>query len=291
MSDLSSFIRFSLLPLELRITIWELTLFAQVFSLIPHAYKWSEDAAVDTTTVPWHFICPRSVSNRPSREPNKIFSARFTISDIVAHRVLQVCRESRTLVFNRGYRVWKVQNKQGKVRNVVWNPAVDVILFPSVLLETRIVPSSLPLRVHEKYYLPLFFLQYPEETKIASRLAMYSSLALRSRPTGGIRWGWETDIAKFYSLNEFIMVVDEEAERTIVKRLIRDNKNLLSLPLGPWKLPQDLEDVFIQGKLHRPDTILRIPTVRVVENIERIVDGQSLQISLHCNPCQYLGMG
>jgi len=192
-------------------------------------------------------------------------------------------------VFNRGYRVWKIQNKQGKVRNVVWNPAVDVILFPPVPLEPRIVPSP-QLRVHEKHYLQLFSLQYPEETKIASRLAMYSSLALRSRPTGGIRWNWENGVAKFYSLNEFIMVVDEEAERTIVKRLIQQNKNLLSLSLGPWNLPQDLEDVFIQGKLHRPDTILRIPTVRVVENIERIIDGQSLQISLHCNPCQYLGM-
>jgi len=282
MSALNSFTLFPLLSLEIRLMIWEFTLLPQIFYLAPKAYNWTGD----TLAVPWSLVSPSRTEGSPTRNPDEVVSARFLISGVFSHVALQISQESRYLVFSRGYREWKMQNSQGHIRNVFWNPVVDVILFPPV---PPICESPQELEVHYSKWVKLFNLQYPEETRIANNIAMYTSMAVRSRPWGG-RWQWLNDLAKFQSLRELVIVVDKEAEKSFVKYLIERNKSQKSDRIGPWKIPQEIEEWFEKGKLHWP-YILRIPVVRVVESAERVLDGQSLQICLHCNPCEYLGMG
>jgi hypothetical protein len=282
MSDLNSFTLFPLLPLEIRLMIWEFTLFPRIFSLVPKGYNYTED----TLAVQWSLLISSRTEARPTRDRHEVVSARFLTSGILSHVALETSRESRHLVFSRGYRVWKMQNGQGHVRHVIWHPVVDVILFPPVPPYRDPAPD---LEVCSSKWLKLFSLQYPEETKMANNIAMYTSMAVRSRPWSG-RWKWLNELAKFQSLRELVIVVDEEAEKSVVKWLIERKKSQRSDQIGAWKIPQEIEEWLEKGKQVWPH-ILRVPVVRVVESAERVLDGQSLQICLRCNPCEYLRMG
>jgi len=43
--------------------------------------------------------------------------------------LLSVCRESRDIALEKGYRAWKMYDQNGGIREVMWNPGVDVVLF------------------------------------------------------------------------------------------------------------------------------------------------------------------
>src|SRR6202042_2558979 len=111
----------------------------------------------------------------------------------------QVSRESRHFALSQGYRVWKMQDRQGRTRDAIWNPAVDTILFPAT-------PSRYEqLAVYPSHWLRLFAAQYDEEAKIANNIAMHTSLF----PRGTLLSIWLLgQLAKFLSMKKLIMVVD-----------------------------------------------------------------------------------
>jgi hypothetical protein len=49
--------------------------------------------------------------------------------------------------------------------------------------------------------------------------------------------------------------------------------------------------LFKEGEWREPDLVLRVPVVRVVESVEKVLSDQSLEILLRYNPCEYLAMG
>lgn len=259
--------------------IWECTLHPRVFHLVLETLQRSEE----TSASPGRMNTSSLPDVTPNHDRDGVIFANFSAPDILSPGALHASRESRCLVFRRGYRVWKMHDGQGRARAVVWNPNVDVILFPPV-------PGSgacAALRVHYSRWLRYFAIQYPEETEMARNVAVYTSMGFRSRPWGG-RWHWLAELAAFGAMTELVVVVDEEAERAEVEWLMRENRSRNKW--GPWKIPVEIEDWFEEGRLRWP-FMLKTPVVRVVESSERVLGGQSLQICLRCNPCEYLGMG
>jgi len=270
MSDLDSFTLFPELPFEIRLLIWESTLSPHIISLVPIEYPRGDQSRA----VPWHLVA----ETRPGSYEG--ISARFSIPDVPSHAILHVSRESRNAVFNRGYRVWKMENQLGHTRNVVWHPDIDAIALPPKQQNLQ----SGQMNYHF-YYPKLFSLQYPEETRIARNVALPTSLWQRSR----YRWIlWYGQLSNFKSLSQLIMVVDKEYERFRVECLITNQR--ASNRLGVFILPQEIEETFERGQQTRPNLVMNIPFVRVVGTLEGILKGEALQISLQCNPCEYLNM-
>jgi 2EXR family len=272
MSNLDSFILFPLLALALRLMIWKFTLTPQLIPLMPQAYGRDEDPSA----IPYWIMEGRLPPDPGTHVRRRTYSARFTSScDDLSHATLQVSRESRHFAFSQGYRVWKMHDRQGRTKDVIWNPAVDIILFPATASRYGQVA------VHSSHWLRLFAAQYHEEAEIANNIAMHTSLFPRGTPLSIWLLG---QLAKFLSMRKLIMVVDKEYERYQVMEEIQSSEG------EAWNIPQDIEEVIRTWKQRRPESQLAIPDVRVVEDVDGILKGQSLQICLMCRPCEFLGI-
>lgn len=279
-------ILWTMMPNEIQNSIWAFLTPPQTITFEPEGYNKSQN----TSAVPWN----RVVRGSPNAlDPEGICSARFSTIPPCAHAALQVCHQSRETIFRLGYRPWKVYNREGHVQTLYWNPDIDTIVFPPPKAEYYAVrtPRQKSTAVKLYYWLGLFALQYPEETKIAKRIALTTSLC----KLGRLQRFWVVkQIGNFTGMTELVVMVDERFEREQVANLIERGLRTDHM-WGNWNLPRSIEEALSswtpwKGESGGTAGGLKVPIVRVVRNADGITSNESLQISLRCNPCEYLGI-
>lgn len=293
---------FLLLPLEIQNMIWHLTYYPRLISLEIEAYSFREERAA----VSWHKVIQALPNSSIGVDPNRPKSARFTITGSPSHVALQVSRRSRDNILGHGYRPWIIQNREGFTKIFHWNPEIDTVVFPDNPCETLRrdtvryldrddVPKHLRPQVpgfpkaNYHYWLRLFALQHPEEAALAEKVAILSTLVER----GTTEYNWVArKIGNFTGLKELVVVIDQEEEGKKVTELISENQAFVRF--GLWNIPSDIEEGLARWKPWNREKVgheVKVPKVRVVSCLDEIFRGESLQIALRCNPCEYFGLG
>jgi hypothetical protein len=279
MSKLNEFKLFPLLTLELRLLIWTHALETRVITLESEGYGENEDP----TAIPFYEI--RGV-RPPSPEDHAIrdmWSGRFIPSTIPSQALFQVSQEPRNQAFLVGYRTWKMQKRGGLVRNIIWNPAKDFILFARQTLDEPL--GSGQSFVHPHHWLRMFHVQFPTEISLAQNVAMHTSLWFRLK----LERNWVVyQLLKFQNMRRLVMVIDERYERQKVTGLAA--RGLAQERWGPWKLPHAIIETLQRIKNHNPRVLFELPDVRLVEDVGAILTSPGIEATLQCNPCKDLGM-
>jgi hypothetical protein len=279
MSDLNVFNLFSLLTLELRLLIWTLAFVPRVIPLEAEGYE----EGADPTALPFYVIQGRRHPNPDHHATRSMWTGRFVPSYIPIQAVFQVSQESRNHAFFLGYRVWKMQKRGGLVRNVIWNPAKDFVLFPHRSLDEQLDIGE-PF-IHPHNWLRMFHAQFPMEISIMQNVAMHTSLWFRYK----LEYNWVVDqLFKFKGMRRLTMVIDRRYERDIVKGL--HARNLDEESWGSWKLPYAIIETLETIKDQTANLRINIPEVRLVEDVGGILTSPGLETTLRCNPCEYLGL-
>lgn len=277
MSEGDNFHPFPLLTLEIRLLIWSFTLLPRIISLEPECYGKGEDASAMPH---WKILGRRQPD--PDYEQTvtrRTWSARFIPSVIPPQSIFQVSHESRNHAFFLGYLTWKMQRRGGRVRNILWDPATDIILLPRDPMSDSEGP-----KIDPHLWLRMFRAQYPKETGIAQNLALHTSI-WKGRTLENI---WVSgQLFKFKLMKSLTLVIDEMYERSRVATLVERNEEAEAG--GPWKLPDKAVEALERNKNKEEELRSRkIPEVRIVEDVSSVLTSQNLQLSLRCNPCDYL---
>jgi 2EXR family len=279
MSDLESFSIFPLLAIDIRLLIWEFTFTPRIISLEAEGYGQAEDP----TAIPFYAIQGRKPPNPDRQIIRLMWSGRFIPSHIPSQAVFQVSRESRQFAFSLGYRIWTMQKRGGLIRNVIWNPAEDFILFPKRPFGRVDLGIA---EAHPYHWLRMFAIQYPKEVSVAQNIAMHTSTWFQ----GKLEYNWVVgQLLKFTSMRKLVMVIDKDFEKDVVRGLI--TRNLAEESWGSWRIPPAIIGALENAKLRQPNLRLHIPDVLVVEDTSRILSTPGLETKLRCNPCEYLGIG
>lgn len=278
MSSQSSRASFPLLPIEIQDMIWGYTMYPRAISLVTEEYNSTEA----TFVAPWYFALPDDDNYLDLTQKRP---AHFTIKDLQAqcHAALRVSQRSRGFVLSQGYVVWKIQNREGYIQLFYWHPAIDVIVFPGNSYDTLEDGAS---RVNGHHLAGLFSLRYPNEAKTLKRVAVISPVC-RTDPI--IRLGWvKKKIEQFVSISELIIIRDTENERKVEARLIEEAH--ASTGCGILKLPDGItyalsrQKPWVQSRLGYE---VKVPIVRVVESVDKVLSNQNLEISLLCAPWEW----
>jgi hypothetical protein len=278
---------FSQLPEELRLIIWSLSLTPQLISFRCHLSNFSPQYAPPFLYLlggdpPYtHFT-----ANDQVRPAEPYFTAFSYPSESSSPSVLSTCRESRFVALSGGgYKAWRVGNKEGKIRDLMWNPAIDVIYFPNQ-----------NCRNYFQGEIELFGRQFLEQAKEIQKIAVLSSLwtPYPGRIIGLTSW----EMRGFSKLGELIVVLDEEFERGYV---LDEPKNGQRYTQEAWNIPRDIQKSLTPIKEDFTESSetggepsergdWRAPEVRVVAIEEGILRGDSCEMRLRCFPCVDLGL-
>jgi len=262
MTPLSTFPLFSSLPLEVRYLIWEQTFNPRLIPLRFDRLTSAHDTYLHSSDL------SRNLTNKPHELRKHI---RITLSNFALPppRVfaLETCKESRAAGLKYGYRSWRMRDRTRR-RDVMWNPALDTVFFPS--REISFNPS---------YLTEVLYIQFPGEATQITRLAIPSTCwdVTKARQLRMVaRW------MKLRMLKEVVTVVHEEYERSII--MFSTNSHGL---IETWRLPGDIQARLDQVMQERA-TGWNVESSRVVWNEAGILSGEDLKINLRCYPCEDL---
>lgn len=176
-----------------------------------------------------------------------------------------------------------MQKRGGLVRNIIWNPAKDFILFPHQTLNEQL-DSDEPF-VHPHDWLRMFRVQFPTEISLAQNVAMHTSLWFRLK----LERNWVVyQLLKFQNMQRLVMVIDEKYERQKVTNLIA--RGLAEERWGSWQLPHAIVKTLERIKNLDSKILFEVPQVRLVEDISAIMTSSWIEATLQCNPCKILRM-
>lgn len=254
MLNFTEFTFFPTLPGELRCLIWEHSFSPRVVSLIVDSYA----------------------PNSPGSQ-NELYIKLPVLAKVSA---LQTCKESRKVALTQGYKAWNVEGAD-EATNMMWNPRIDVVFISG--------PYAKDMCMHTLHRL------FPSETTAITRLALETSIFPRGMPHDRRRQlrQWVTCA----SLAELILVYDDVYERQCVQTA-KDVFYELKATSCPWSIPRDfeyslktLDSVMPAVPVVGEEGIRRteLPKIRVVDNEEGIINGESLELNLRCWPCRDVG--
>jgi 2EXR family len=147
---------FSSLPKELRLQIWEHTFTRRVIALQIQRYLSRDNFPSPTRRDP----LPDLVIADDSALDRDVWMGFFA-SSIEPVPAFHVCKESREVALRQGYITWNLRNKDWRRREVLWNPALDVVAF---------VGPHHPVRVGS--YISVFLNQFFHEAEIIRTLSL-----------------------------------------------------------------------------------------------------------------------
>ena len=254
MSELANFTLFPSLTEELRLLIWSFAFVPRTIPLELAVYR----GGGDLTAIPYHLILRRNAP--PVERAAQEKRAHFVHPKLPSQEVFQVCREARHHALFLGYRTWKVRQRGGLVRLLLWH-ARDVVRFPA-----RSQPGDMSNYVPYHAWLRLFALQYPAEALVIQNIALCTSLWHR----GKMERPWSIEsLLKFQDLKQLTMIID--------------------LPRATVQVPQR-SDVGWRPAHHIIETLQRVkdeenldftvPKARLVEDMDDIIDAPSLDVVL-----------
>jgi hypothetical protein len=228
-SQTPQFPRFPSLPKEIRLIIWELSLTPQLISVtsqispfIPHhaprfLYFLGGDPPFQNFTLD---------DNIRPNEP--YYTALSYPSSSTPPPLLSTCQESRAVALGKGYVSWKVANEHNvtEVREMMWNPGIDVIYFRSQEEERQLFRDEIDL----------FCKQFPVQAAQIQRLATVSSWWSTGAWKVGCPFMDPKVLLAFEELRDLVVVMDDKVDEGYMKRLGSEcwehNVEWMRIPLG-----------------------------------------------------------
>lgn len=119
MAKLNEFTCFALLPQELQDEVWSQSLEPQLISL--HYINLKQNIAARLSEV--HF--PTAGFRRLSPSSAK----QLEVINTSAPLAFRICQASRAVALSKGYTTWRINHLNGKVRDLLWDPRIDKVVF------------------------------------------------------------------------------------------------------------------------------------------------------------------
>jgi hypothetical protein len=254
MSDLDSSGLFPLLPVEVRLLIWESAFVPQILTFEIEAYRKDEDP----TAVPYYVIHNRQPDPNAERLRSWV-SGRCVPVHVPPQATYKMCQEARHLAFALGYQTLRLEKRGGLARRFIWNPGKDFISLPQSMYYNDVHRSP---RIPQYIWPKVFAAQYGEVASLVQNIALPTSLWYRVP----VENSWlNRSLSKYASLQQFVLIVDEDFERERVKSLI--SLNYAEPQWGSWALPHDAVQAF--DKYHNDHPDIPCPDVRVVADVSK----------------------
>ena len=233
-SSTSAFPLFPLLPKELRTSIWEHAITPRVIPFERQLYYFSPQHAPSFIYLLGGDYPFTHFTFETLERPNSpYYTAHLEPVNVQYPTILEVCHESREAAIAQGYKPWHITNHRRKVKNLMWNPKIDVVFLKDSNISGARHPLSAP-----RPGLDLFFEQFPEQVREVQKILFWSSYWPRFLQ-------FSTDILiplmRFETLKEFIVIIDDTWERDCLDdgRLWRSCMHILGFYLSrSWFHPE-----------------------------------------------------
>ena len=122
---LEGFHLYPYLPRETRLQIWELA----AYPLPPQIIPLELQHHLSHSDIPPTHLADYVTLMDYNR--NQDIWARFYTTNIEPSEILSIllstCAESRAVAFRMGYKKWTLKDKKYKIKDVIWNPNIDVV--------------------------------------------------------------------------------------------------------------------------------------------------------------------
>jgi hypothetical protein len=279
--DLHWFLLFPLVPKELRLQIWALSLEPRVLKLQCSVRPLDFHSLPNFLYLVGGYGPPfrHFTFDWPERPQEPYFTVTLEPYEYTPPPILEVCKESRDIAFENGYKAWEIEDEKGERKIVMWNPEIDFVLLEE---EDRIANP-----------LEIFLEQFPGQAKEVRRVAAWSSMW---------KWGAHADVKKLHPLaqmnrlRQFAVVIDEAFERAQVEAL-RPASSLLGRwrrEEALWEIPRDVTMCFNKARRrylqNNPGAEeMGVVEMRVVRNPDALLGDEDLSLKLRKWPCDILG--
>ena len=179
-----------------------------------------------------------------------------------------MCQKSRRLALSKGYKAWRIERRDGKVRDVMWNPSMDAILF---------------VDAYTSHCFDLFLEQFPEQVKEVENLALPDSFWLANnviKPFTKTKL-WRP-LMKFTTLKRLFVRLDKESwERWVGKLGRMDDPG----SLFPNNVGRDLIDAAKEEYQDNHPTLccpihIDAPRVSVMWSYDLVRRGEDIELQL-----------
>jgi hypothetical protein len=255
MSNLNSFTCFPRLPKELRDIIWSHSLLPQLISLSCTVYTFTpQNAPLFMYLLGGDEPFTHFTMDTPERPTSPYYTAHLEPVGIVTLTAFSVCRESRSLAYSKGYQARRMAHRDGKVRDLIWNPFKDTVLL---------LAEADPLR-----YLDLFFEQFPTQAKEIQKLALPRSFGRSST---------ETDIQfmNLPALGELLIMFDKEYFDDWIEAKDDGPMNRLRFPCC---VGRSLWSTIEKHRKWQGSCAVKVPRVSVALNYDMIAAGEGIDL-------------
>jgi hypothetical protein len=204
----------------------------------------------------------------PERPSSPYFTAHLEHVEAATPVALSVCQESRRLALSKGYKAWRIERGDRKVRDLMWNPSMDTVLF---------------VDAYASHCFDLFLEQFPEQVKEVENLALPDSFWLAHnviKPFTKMKL-WQP-LMNFTALKRLFVRLDKESWESWVGELRRmDDPS----SLFPNNVGRDLYDAAKEeyqenypelcGPIH-----VDVPTVSVMWSYDLVPRGEHIELQL-----------
>ena len=189
----------------------------------------------------------------PERPTSPYYTAHFEPVGTVTLTAFFVCRESRSLAYSKGYQDWRIAHRDGKVRDVIWNPSKYTVIL---------LAEADPLQ-----YLDLFLEQFPAQAKEIQKLALPLSFGRSSAET-------VTQLMYFPALEELVIMFDKEYFDDWIKT--KDYGLMYCLRL-PCRVGRSLWST-IENRMWQVSCAIKVPKVSVAWNYDMVAAGEDIEL-------------
>lgn len=264
MSISHEFTCFGLLSQELQDMIWSHSFRPQLITLYYADCPSTQHTSSSTESDNSHLTPGGFLRSPPPPSPEQLEPINTP-----APGAFSVCRASRAIAQAKGYKTWRMIRSDGKVRDLLWNPVIDTILFAGP---------------HDSYF-ESFVQQFSAQASEIRSLALPydlwdASLATKTSSDGrakrkrGLR-GLMRLLKSPSSLRKMFVMVDKEFFESEVKGKAEDK-------LEWWSGLGCFGHGFHSGlagfrKVYREDSLVS-PKVSIAWNFDMILRGEDVEL-------------
>ena len=195
--------------------------------------------------------------------------------DVAAPAAFSVCRASRAIALSKAYKTWRMTRSDGKVRDLLWDPLVDIILFvgaqdsyftPLLLFDLLVQQFSDQASEIRRLVLPHYFWDVAFVSK---------SCDIESGHLDDRSWGLLRLLQSPSSLQEMFFMVDEEFFESEVKGKAEDE---LEFRKAPDFCGDGFHSHIERHRYKHGEDSLASPKVSVAWNFEMILRGEDFEL-------------
>jgi hypothetical protein len=208
MSTPTTFTLFPLLIPEIRLLIWEYAIQPRIITFSCELHNFNVRHAPQSLYLVGgdaphaHFTI-----DVPQRPTSPYYLVQCYPGSVASPALLSTCHESRQVALTCGYKPWSIENQSLGTRDMMWNPALDVISLASIDKSQDI----------DEQCLDVFLALFPEQVREIQRLVVETDHWPPGRAARNISEWFGARIVEFSDLVEFAVLVEPYTGRFLVE--------------------------------------------------------------------------